>query len=444
MTPPNMTILTFAQSSWLQVIQEAFSLEHLLWVVSVIPLAAILAGTMYRERVAERWRPWIPRLAIALSAGFILVIVALIATNVRSPREFDFKFFWVWGVAAAEGTCPYDHDNLLRIVESINPSEDLKNELHGFYPPPTMLLFAPLGWMPFKLALLIWNLVQGAALAGCLYLLVQIFASERRSENVIVLITMGLAYWSTAGTFYFSQTNFLVLLALLLFWRDRERKIAGIWLALGVLVKPLVLAVGLYLLLRGRWSTLVTMFCGLTALVIVTGLIFGPDIYVDYANSDGASSQNPISQDINQSVSGVLLRLTETEPAAGLSSLLNVPIILAVIGFIILATGAIILRTNGAGDPYAVGATFAMMLLIYPATLTHYGVHLLPPMALLVTENQRPGDRRGWALFVVLTAFLLSAFRITFWAVLILWIAMAVEGILITRKTNASKELSAG
>ncbi|QDU86684.1 Polyprenol-phosphate-mannose-dependent alpha-(1-2)-phosphatidylinositol pentamannoside mannosyltransferase [Pirellulimonas nuda] len=415
---------------------ESLRSKHVLWLVAVIPLGAALAATMYRDRFGRSAERSGVLLAGAMCAAFVLLDAGIIASNVRSPREWDFKHFWTWGVAVAQGTSPYDHENLLRIAEPLSPSPELRRELYCFYPPPSLLLFAPLGWAPFGWALLLWNLVQAAALAACLALFRSLFVRDARIDSYLPLAAMVLAFWSTSATFVFSQTNFLVLLSILLFWRDRTRARAGVWLALGVLVKPLAASLGLYLLLRARWSALAAAAGTLALVTALTTILLGPEIFSQFLQHEGISEQYLLAQTINQSLSGELLRATGLDATA--STLLDGPIVLAATLLLTAATAVVIWRTRSEGDAYAVGATLAMMLLIYPGTLTHYGVHLLPALALLWSNSSdsQPGDDlRPLALTTILAAFALASLRMTFWATVIVWLVMAVQGL---RRSQAS------
>lgn len=408
-------------------IPEVLRSKELIWVAAIAPLALVLAGTLYRRELTPTKRRLVTRLAWALAAIFLLLDAGVIAMNVHSPRDWDFKHFWTWGVAIAEGTSPYDHQNLLRIAEPINPSPALVEELYCFYPPPTLALFAPLGWMPFKTALLVWNLVQGAALAACVYLCLRLFTPGRSLSERVPIIALILSFWATAATFAFSQTNFLILLALLLFWRDRERPIAGLWLAVGILIKPLVASVPLYLLIRRRWSALSTLAGGLAVIVLLTYLAWGSAIFVDFVQREGISEQYLLTQDVNQSLSATLLRAAGMKKTA--QSLIDAPLVPIAMVLLAVATGIVIAKVRGPADPYAVGVTFAMMLLFYPGTLNHYAVHLLPPVILLFCENQHPSGHRKTVLAIILVAFLFAAVKLTFVSTVLVWLTMAVEGL---------------
>lgn len=345
----------------------------------------------------------------------------------------------MWGVAVAEGTNPYNHNNLLRIAEPLDVDASVRDQLYGLYPPISLLMFAPLGWLPYKAALVAWNLVQLAALGACLSLLWRLFASSTAPGSKAMIAALVMVYWGTGATFGFSQSNFLVLLSLLLFWRDREHHLAGVWLALGCIVKPLVVLAAIYLLARGRWHTLATMLVTLLWIGLAAATAFGPRIYKQFFDRDKMPDSLLFTEDVNQSLSGVLLRLGQWEVPNG--NLLEVPgVVLALLAVVGVAIW-LLFRARASDGDYSLGLAVTTMLVVYPATLNHYGVHLLPAMALLLVDNDRPRRPRGMVVGVLLVALAFSALKATFVAIAVVWLAMAVgtwsEGRLDTAATPA-------
>ena len=74
----------------------------------------------------------------------------------------------------------------------------------GFwYPPPTMLLFAPLGLLEMKSALLVWYLVQGAFAIATVVLLARLFL---RDWALGIALSAGLVAFF-ASTVWFAQAH---------------------------------------------------------------------------------------------------------------------------------------------------------------------------------------------------------------------------------------------
>ncbi len=85
------------------------------------------------------------------------------AANLREVREWDFLCFWLWGRAGARGANFYDPAASAWMAEGLELSPEFQRQIVdvGFwYPPPTMLLFAPFGALPVRAALLLWYALQ--------------------------------------------------------------------------------------------------------------------------------------------------------------------------------------------------------------------------------------------------------------------------------------------
>lgn len=396
----------------------AISPKSVLWLAAA-PVVALALRQSFFGKPSRR----AAQAVLVIAAAYGLLHLATIAKGVHEPREWDFKHFWSWGVAVTEGTSPYDHENLIRIIEPVGAGEDLRDELHCFYPPPSLLLFAPLGWLPFKASLAVWSLVQVAALAGCIWLLLREFAADADPLFRSVLVLLAVATWATSMTFAVAQTNFLVLLAVLLFWRDRDRPLAGVWLTLGATVKPLVALLGLYLLVRGAWRAIAAAVLTGVGLLVATCLLLGPGIFSDFLEREGVSEHYLPAQGLNQSLSGVLLRAFNTDTTT--AGLLERPLLLSILAAVAITTGAVIARTRRGDGRRPLAATIAMMLLVYPGTLAHYSVQLLPPLAWLLADSKRTGRGRWVAIAVTTLAVVFIAVKATFWANLAVWIVAA-------------------
>tara|TARA_R110002049_G_scaffold27321_2_gene93958 strand:+ start:13347 stop:14690 length:1344 start_codon:yes stop_codon:yes gene_type:complete len=427
---------------------EALRFKRLLWVVVAFPVLYLLFGWQSWDKISDAKRRRLRFIAIAISLSFLLIDLALVGTNLRDRREWDFVPYWVIGQAIVQESHPYDGETLARIAEPLQPSEELQSELYCFYPPISLLLFAPLGWLPFSPALIAWEVVQFAALWWSLRLLVKFFADpdageavntsdEKKSLAKWVTLAVSLALYPTAATFFFAQTNFLILLTLLLFYRDREKPIAGVWLALGACVKPIVISVPLYLLMRGQWKAIVAMGATLVGVCLLTAALLGPQVFTEFLQQSTVSTSYKGAQLQNQSIGGTYVRLTTTaeERKANLApNPMQSPVVIGLILLTIALTAVGIYRCRGEADPFAYGATLAMMLMIYPGTLTHYAAQLLPAIVLLV--SQIPKTSRMTLPALVTLVLMLCTTKLTIWAILLVWIAMLGLGLSIDQSSQ--------
>src|SRR5690606_29622838 len=84
---------------------------------------------------------------------------------------------------------------------------------------------------------------------------------------------------------------------------------------------------------------------------------------------------------------------------------------------------------RGPADGHALGLAIATALIAYPATLTHYAVLLLLPMALILSDPPRAPLHRWGVVGAIGLFFLLSALRFTFPAMLLAWGTIALCGL---------------
>jgi hypothetical protein len=257
-----------------------------------------------------------------------------------------------------------------------------------------MLLFAPLGLLEMKSALLVWYLVQGAFAIATVVLLARLFLRDQGALGFAVAAGLVALLPSARSTVWFAQSNFMALTLFLLFYRDRERPRAGLWVALGVVVKPYFVFFLAYLLLRRAYRTLsVAALCLALAGALAT-LMFGLTPMLSFLR-ESPSARVPgyiYGEPMNQSLLGTLLRFS-TGTLDG--SLLRQPWYFGLALAIVVASAWIVRRAGedrlGRGEL----ATLLVALLLYPGTLAHYSVLLLAPLLAIGEIAERSREERG-------------------------------------------------
>lgn len=99
-----------------------------------------------------------------------------------TPVAYDYTCFYLYGKVASEGYNFYSPEIFHNVFNSLNLqylvgggfSEEIFHV--GFpYPPPTILYFAPLGFLSFKSALMVWTIFNLLFVFGCIYLTIKCF-----------------------------------------------------------------------------------------------------------------------------------------------------------------------------------------------------------------------------------------------------------------------------
>lgn len=398
------------------------------WMIPLL-VPVLLMGFHYYTKLSRYWQAALMGLTLAMLIVSVGRVIKTMGTNIVDPPEWDFTLYWLYGRVTALGMNPYNSDHLRQLALPMHLSKEFMAELYLFQTPPTLFIFAPLGWFDIRTAYLLWYLVQGAMIALDVILLWKIFQPDSGLTGLALTATLVLILRSTRSTVFLGQLNFMVLFLLLLFWRDRERNLGGIWLALGILVKPVLVFLSLYLVLRRKWHVAATMVGTFIVVSIITMLIFGPALFLGYFTANPIIEKMPNSmytETINQSLLATVLRLTKYD--LNNRSPYTQPLFLFLATFLAVITGWLVARLDTAHSDWAVGLTSVFALLIFPKTLEHYSVLLIATLLLVWMHRQKlAGGAWGAALFIMLEYALISYPQgdLVFVAIALNWVILA-------------------
>jgi hypothetical protein len=381
-------------------------------------------------------------LALALgSAWFAVPILAVVRDNLADLPEWDYLGFWLHARTAVLGRSFYDPASAQELARPFDVSSAFQHEIVdvGFwYPPPSMFLFWPLGGLDDPAAALPpWLALQAAAAAASIVLAWRISFRDRGAVELAATAALVVALHGTYTTAYFSQTNFVALLALLLYWRARHGFAGGVWIPVAAFVKPFVAAVALAPVLERRWRVVAGMAASGAVLTIAAAIAFGPGAFVDYLTRDQVSAKPSwiYDQPTNQSLLGLVLRATDaacegsgcvTHPAylAGAAGLATITLLL---GLALVRAGE---------EEWALSLYLLLALAVYPVSQLFYSVLLLP--IVLLVWRRRAEVAGGAPLVAALIAIVWALSAVDWGATtilgfLLLWAAMAAAGVRLAR-----------
>jgi hypothetical protein len=372
------------------------------WWLLAVPVPLLLMGMHYRERLSPSLRDaWIS-LMLAMVILFAFLSLQIIISNISVKPEWDLKWFWLHGRAAALGMNFYQPELVHNLAAQYAPNTDLfMSQLYFWYPPPTMLLMLPLGWFEMETAFLWWQIVQLVLLVVDVAFLWKLFLPETGRIGLLFAAALIVALHPTIDTIYAGQTNFLLLLLLLLFWRDRHRPRAGLWLTIAVFVKPFVAVMLLWVVLRRQWKTLGMMLISGLVAALISMLVFGTATFFSFftANPITNLSRYMYTMPFNQSLLATLLRATQADVNA-ITPFLYPPFLIAAL-VLTGITALCVYRVESNRDEWALAAVLVLGILIYPHVLRYYAVLLMLPVLLVWKEHSRfPGGLWGAAAFI--------------------------------------------
>ena len=196
-------------------------------------------------------------LTAALAGAFVWYVSSL------PTHRPDFAMMWT----AMQQRNPYDQAavNAALHWESRYP-------VAFVYPPAALPFFGLLGLLPMRVALTLWAMLSGAAMA---------LAS--RSKWAPFLLLFPCVLWAIPG----GQTSVLqgsILLGSMLLLAQPVA--SGVLLGIAASLKPqLALAFPLLLLIDRRWGVLLAALVTVAVTAIVSAVLFGPSQWVEWARS---------------------------------------------------------------------------------------------------------------------------------------------------------------
>jgi hypothetical protein len=356
--------------------------------------------------VAWRESPRVVRAALILAvvlAGFWFAAQALDIIRNSGFTDFDILFHSAQRLAA--GHSPY-----LRGLENA--------PFGGYYkfPPLVDQLLAPLTGLDWHTLAQVYAVVGLGFYLAAFVLLTRIEGFAFLSVPFLLLALAFLVFQPSLDTLNGPQHEFLILLLFALaYWGMQHPPhgewVAGVSLAIPILIKLYPILIVPYFLLRGAWRALLALALTLGALTGVSVWLGGWDLqrqfwFVILPRLSGATAWLE-----NQSYFAFLARLWVDGAAADpvRATVLPIATWLSYLA-IVLSLGvtlAVLLRDSRPRFAFAGGVPLA--LLIGPNSWIHYETLLLLPLALLLSEFRRSGATRAWWL-ALLVAFCLVAF----------------------------------
>ena len=403
------------------------------WLFLVL-IPTVLLGWHYYEQIGPNWRALLMGTYFGIILQSILRIIHIISDGFINPPQWDFVTIWMDGRIARQGLNFYLPSNYLNYPMPVKTGQDFAAEFLkvGFgFPPPTILMFYPLGWFDnISIAYLFWQMLMVASIVISIFLLWKLFLDRNNKLGLLVSGALVFLLPATYSTLIYAQTNYIVVLAMLLYISYSEYYSGGIWISLGFLVKPYVGMIFLFAAIRRQWRTLIGSIVSYVFLSISTLLLIGFTTFAGYITQRPVSKlpDSVYTESVNQSLLAQILRFSHYD-FSGRSPLINpVFILLAII--LLTITCVLTFSIKKEDSIWTLVLTILTALLIYPGTLTHYSVILIIPA--FVLWNNRINLPFGLLIStLVITAtylFILKDRNYIFIAIALNWFVFAVIG----------------
>ncbi|MEM7384574.1 MAG: glycosyltransferase family 87 protein [Verrucomicrobiota bacterium] len=371
---------------------------------------------------------WVTGIIAGFIAGGIILAGYQARVNHVRMGEYDFFALYLDAFVAWRGLDFYEPTNYQNAFNAIAPP--FENVYWGFqrnvletgtkYPPPTLLLLAPFGALDRLPAHIAWVAGIWASMLAATWLLWRKVLDSRSLFTLSALFALVLVSPGTRLNLELEQMHFPALVFLLLAFIHRHRAPAGLWIAVGTLVKPPIAAGALYALRGRQWSSLTVLGIATVLICSLSIFCFGWDVFTRFFtdNPNLRVSDSLYSENMNRSLLAHVIREFGWDFANGPP--MGHPVFRLAAALITLITLVGVFLSKNRRDDHVYGLLFCFALLIYPGTQKHYAVLLLLPLLSFLHTAERDGVARWFIALAALGIATCSASR-TFLAVFAMW-----------------------
>ena len=393
----------------------------------LISVILVFAGFTYWRGLSRSLQLTWTGLVLVLLGIQAFELVHIVAAGLRNPPIWDFRCFWLFGRVALTSHEIYSTFAFHAVGRQFPFNAAWSQEVLdvGFiYPPPSIVLFAPLG---------VFSTPNGAApwwygsllleLLATIVVLWRAFFREYAWPGLAGTALLVLAFPATFVTLSYAQTPIFLLLLISLYAIDTSPFRRGIWLGLSAVVKPITLVLFLHPILQRTWRPL------LSALAVIAAACVGAIAIVGFSNvmaffSSNVYQRDPglaYSEDVNQSLLGFIIRITHQHAAH--YTLQREPLFLAIAIVMTIITIYVCTRTGNRLELLSLGALIALALIIYPGSWIHYAeILLLPLFALWTYAKERNNALLASAFILLISALVYFSTHVELFGYLLCWL----------------------
>src|SRR5688572_1417740 len=285
----------------------------------------------------------------AILACMLIAFAIWLFVARASQRMPDFEVYWRAGARAAA-------------AEPLYRPSDQDYQLKYF--PAFAIAAIPLGMLPLDTAKAVWFALSAAALVVLLPLSVALLPHRRQPMWLLIgVLRLGLGKYY-AEDLVLGQINTLVALvaalALLALNRGREA-VAGLLVALAIVLKPYALILAPWIAARRQRQSIGALGIGLLVACVLPAFVYGLDervgLYRDWWRTVTTTTDGTLLHSDNVSLASLWAkRLGIGSAATGLATVSSIALL--------IAAAVVFLRRNGVDKPE--GAEAAVLLAITP------------------------------------------------------------------------------
>jgi hypothetical protein len=177
----------------------------------------------------------------------------------------DFLAYWSASHLLISGGNPYAHSSISALEQSTTPEIISQGEvfLNAWNPPWLLLILAPLGFLSYPIAALVWIFCNTFFIGLALIISWHMCEGIQPSRGILVVFLAGFLFGETISYLAIGQITALVLLGMLLFiwWQDHHSDLLAGAVLLLVTIKPQIsyfflLIVLIWVVRNHRWKVI--------------------------------------------------------------------------------------------------------------------------------------------------------------------------------------------
>jgi hypothetical protein len=348
-------------------------------------------------------------ISIAAIAAFGNVMVDLPGRSLRQ----DFSNYYASAWAIRHGIDPYT-TNLTPVGEELGL--ETGSMIYAADTPTFLLAMEPLTRLSPTAAFWIWSVLNLAALAAAMYLLL----GNRPGippRDVWLLAALALMFMPVGYNFFWGQTQVLILFLMVVAMHAMETErdaLAGLAIAIAGLLRAYPLLLLGYFLFRRRWRALEYGIFATLAGALITVICLGLQQSLSFVNGanwvirDSQTSREAVIS-MGPFVSRILSHLYGQPPNLWIRRLASS----AATAFVLYITALVSMRVPARSDPewriYSLWIVAAVML--SPLAWHHYLLLLIIPFVQIVAAANL-GRTSARALWAAAASYMLSSFSL--------------------------------
>ncbi len=347
----------------------------------------------------------------ALFFGVAVLLLGAVLWAATGPltekTDFVLTYFGAYMIRKGEGPKLYDLREQERVRNSLFKHP---NPLVYEHPPFEALLFAPLAGLPFRVAYLIWGIVNTAIWLVLSYVL---RPHAPVPKDVLGYFALWLLFAPLGVALFQGQTSLVLLLvytATFLSLKHGHDLEAGWWLGFGLFKFQFVLPFALIFLFRRRWKFLAGFLLSATLLGVLSLIAVGWQGLLGYVDLILKISRKPANVSYGSAVDMPTLHGFMYAVLGNTLSLGALTLLVAVISvFMILLTAWSWVRADRRNPHSAFDLMFSAALTVSLLTGLHMFTHDFSPLmlAMLLAARHFPGQGRPALRLVLATVLVL-------------------------------------